>query len=108
MIALLEIAVLLNQPALHSLLGEKSYISVRACCVELHCRLDCRSTSLESNPCGCYLQDVEVLPLMQRGTIWTMGATEKNIDYVRVWEQRLATDNYKAKGLPFMAAVTFY
>ncbi len=45
-------------------------------------------------------QDVEVLPLMQKGSIWTLGSSLQDINYQSTWEYRLATDNYKAKGAP--------
>mmetsp|Transcript_1853 Transcript_1853/g.5429 ORF Transcript_1853/g.5429 Transcript_1853/m.5429 type:complete len:488 (+) Transcript_1853:199-1662(+) len=45
-------------------------------------------------------EDVEVLPLMQKGTIWTLGSSLQDINYQSTWEYRLATDNYKAKGFP--------
>ena len=45
-------------------------------------------------------QDVEVLPLMQKGNIWTLGSSLQDINYQSTWEYKLATDNYKAKGAP--------
>lgn len=45
-------------------------------------------------------EDVEVLPLMQKGSIWTLGSSLQDINYQSTWEYRLATDNYKAKGFP--------
>ena len=50
------------------------------------------------NYCWAGLQDREVLPLIRDGAIWTLGADTADLDWEAMWRNRLANDNYQAKG----------